>query len=246
MAEPTSKHLYVWRPAAGTSIASFASFAKADLAEALAGCGADDVSLHLTEAAPPRITPVPYKAEPLALVGVRGTEAALKAATERLLRLPGRLEAWRVDESIPVPRPRSWALGERAPGSCLLTFFKQHPGLSRNQFFHEWYERHTPLSLEIHPLAGYVRNAVVEPLLPGTPHWDGIVTESFAAVEDLTSTRRLFGGTLRCVPNMIRVGLHVSRFLELSTIENAFVAEYALDVGPRASRSAAPVSPAVP
>jgi hypothetical protein len=57
MAEPTSKHLYVWRPAAGTSIASFASFAKADLAEALAGCGADDVSLHLTEAAPPRITP---------------------------------------------------------------------------------------------------------------------------------------------------------------------------------------------
>lgn len=230
MSEPTAKHLFVWRPAAGTSLASFAGRARADLTCALSGCGASGLSLHLTEEPPPRLTPVPYREDPLALVGVRGSEEALKSALARLQALPGSLHGWRVDESIPVERERAWAADVRAPGACLLTFFRQNPKLTREQFFHEWYEHHTPLSLEIHPLAGYVRNAVTGPLLPGTPAWDGIVTESFAAREDLASPLRMFGGALRAVPNMIRVGLHVSKFLEFSTIENAYVSEYALPV----------------
>lgn len=225
-----SKWLFVWRPLPGTSLPAFASQARGRVAEALHGCGARAASLHLTEEPPPRLSLVPYRRDPVALVGVRGDEGALHKARGRLLDLPGRLEGWKVDESIPVPRRRTWAVGERAPGGCLLTFFRKNPKLDRSAFFHEWYERHTPLSLKIHPLVGYVRNAVIEPLHPGSSAWDGIVTESFASREDLLSHRRLFGGTLRALPNMVRVGLHVSKFLEFSTIENALVAEYALPV----------------
>ncbi|HEY3445096.1 MAG TPA: EthD domain-containing protein [Myxococcales bacterium] len=230
MLETLSKHVFLWRPVAGTSIASFASFAKPGLAKSLAGCGAGEIGLHVTEELPPRATPVPYLKEPLALVSVKGSEEALKSAAERLHTLPGTLQAWSVDEAVPVVRTQTWAPGERAPGACLLTFVRQNPKLTREAFLHEWFEHHTPLALKVHPLAGYVRNAVVKPLLPDTPRWDGIVTESFAAREELTSPRRMFGGTLKCLPNMIRVGLHVSKFLEFSTIQNAFVSEYTLDV----------------
>jgi hypothetical protein len=86
---------------------------------------------------------LPYKRNPLALVGARGSSEVLQAVRERLSALGGTLHGWRVDESVPLSRERTWPLGEPAPGACLLTFFRQNPKLTREQFFHEWYERHT-------------------------------------------------------------------------------------------------------
>lgn len=239
MADTLSKHVFLWRPLAGTPLASFASFARPELEKALVRCGAAEAWLHVTEEPPPRSTPVPYLHEPLALISAKGADEALRSVAARLRELPGTHHAWKVDEAVPVARAQSWPHGERAPGACLLTFIRQNPKLSREEFLDQWFNHHTPLALEVHPLACYVRNQVLEPLLEGSPAWDGIVAESFAAREDLTSPRRMFGGTLRCLPNMIRVGLHVSKFLEFRTIENAFVSEYALDPRSLAAQAAA-------
>jgi hypothetical protein len=174
------------------------------------------------------LSPLPWRREPLALISLRGVPEALALAGEALRRLPGTLEGYLVDEALPVPRARTWLAGTSAPGACLLTLFRKNAKLTRPEFFREWFEVHTPLSLKIHPLWGYTRNAVRSPLLEGSQPWDGIVTEDFRATEDLLDPRRLFGGTLQAVPNMLRVGRHVSKFLELSTLENYLVDEYVL------------------
>ncbi|MGC4120944.1 MAG: EthD domain-containing protein [Myxococcales bacterium] len=239
MADLTFKHVFLWRPVAGTSLATFAAVARPGLQRTLAGCGATDVWLHITEEPPPRLSPVPYLKAPLALISAKGTEQELQSVAERLRTLPGTHFAWRVDEAVPVVRKQESRPGERVQGACLLTFIRQNPKLTREAFLDEWFNRHTPLALKIHPLACYVRNQVLTTLTPETPRWDGIVTEAFAAREDLTNPRRMFGGTLKFLPNMIRVGLHVSKFLEFSTIENAFVFEYPLDVRASAAQAAA-------
>lgn len=57
---------------------------------------------------------------------------------------------------------------------------------------------------------------------------DGIVTEHFNPAADLLNPVRLFGGLARMLPNMIRVGLHIRRFLDMPRLENYLVREYRL------------------
>lgn len=227
----TTKWLFLWRAAPGTPIRSFAASAPGHLAARLQGSGAREAVVHLTEEASPRLTPLPYRNEALALIGLRGEDGLLEKARAALRDLPGTLEGWRVEESVPVPRARTGPAGTPAPGACLLTLFRKNPRLGREEFFQEWYGRHTPLSLEIHPMVGYVRNAVAEPVLPRSGSWDGIVTEDFAERADLVSLSRLFGGRLRALPNMVRVGRHVAHFLHFPSIENYFVVERVLPLG---------------
>ena len=223
--------MFLWRPPPATRIPGFAATARTLLASRLKGRGAELV-LHLTEQVPPRLTLVPYGRRPVALLSAWGEVAALGRVREALAGLEGSLAGWQVDEAIPVTRERTWAVGERAPGACLLTLFHKNRKLDRDAFFHEWYQHHTPLSLRVHPLWCYVRNAVAEPIVPGSPSWDGIVCESFRERRDLLQHRRLFGGpafdSWRALPNMVRVGRHVSSFLDMRTIENYLVEEYRL------------------
>jgi len=37
---------------------------------------------------------------------------------------------------------------------------------------------------------------------------------------------RYFGGALKMIPNMIKVGLHANKFLDLSAVENYLLTEY--------------------
>ncbi len=76
------------------------------------------------------------------------------------------------------------------------------------------------MTLEVHPFIGYVRNVVEEAVLDGSPRWDGVVTEDAEHAAHIVSARHLFGGVRRMVPNMIRVGLHVSSFLDMRSIRN--------------------------
>jgi EthD domain len=228
--EVQPKAMFVWRPGPQRPLSGFAAEARGEMARRLGGLGATEVVLHLTEDAPPRLSPLPWRREPLALLSARGEAPVLEAVARALSELPGSLHGYRVEASVPVARPCTWPPGTRAPGACLLTFFKKNARLDREAFFREWHQVHTPLSLEIHPLWGYTRNAVQAVLVPGSSPWDGIVTEDFRTPEDLLRPHRLFGGALRALPNMARVGLHVSKFLELSTLENYLVAEYALPV----------------
>jgi hypothetical protein len=77
----------------------------------------------------------------------------------------------------------------------------------------------------------YVRNVVDESLMEGSPPFDGIVEEHFREPRDLLSARQFFGGPLRMVPNMIRVGFDIFGFIDLLTIQTYLVTEVHLRSG---------------
>lgn len=209
------KHLFLWRPTEGESIARFAKDALARIEAKTSHLG--ERIVHLTEEEPPRWNVVPYRREPLAMVAV---SAPAEEAIEALSGLGGSLAGYRVEESTPIARAP-----DRRSDATLLTLFRKNRALDRQAFFDEWYGTHTPLSLEVHPIVGYVRNAVEESVVDASPRFDGIVTEDFEARDDLLAAHRLFGGRLRMIPNMIRVGRHVAHFLDYPTIETYFVQE---------------------
>jgi len=199
----------------------------------LDGLDADEAWLHVTAEPPPRLSLIPFRRTPVALVSVKGQPEDLGARVgERLQALGGVWSGYRVNEAQPVERPRPANPGERCPGACLLTLFRRHPRMSRERFLAEWHGKHTPMSLEIHPLRSYVRNTVREPVLPGSPPWEGIVTESFDPRQDLLNPLRLFGGPLRAPLNMLRVGLHIRSFMDLRSMENYLVSEQAIATEP--------------
>jgi hypothetical protein len=221
-----TKLIFLWHPGKEGPHLAFAERARLELRRRFDGSGARQVLLHVTVLPPPCLSIVPFQRRPAAMVSVWGeSEASVLAGRmlDRLAGLDGDVAGYEVDEAVPVARPAG-----SAPGACLLTLLRQNPGLDREAFFKEWFGRHTPMSLEIHPLMGYVRNEVLKTLVPGSPPWDGIVTEDFVEAGDLLNPLRLFGGPLRALPNMARVGLHIRRFLDLDTLETYLVTEFPL------------------
>ena len=92
---------------------------------------------------------------------------------------------------------------------------------------HEWFEHHTPkIALKVHPLWNYIRNVVDSVIVEGSPPLDGIVEEHCLKRRDVTNPVRYFGGPLKMIPNMIKVGLHANKFLQLSAVENYLLTEY--------------------
>jgi len=211
------KHVFAWRPP-DSDISAFARAGRDAVERRLEGISFEQVSIHVTHLVPPRLSLVPFRRDALALVSLTGSEASLTAAQLALAKLPGRLEGWKVEESIPVPR--------RAEArATLVTFFRQSARVDRNLFMQRWFDEHTPMTLEVHPVVGYVRNVVTSPLLHGAPSWDGIVTEDFADLRDLT-TLRLFGRGPRALANVVRIGRHVSSFLDLPSIQTYLAAPH--------------------
>lgn len=212
--------MLLWRPIAPDGIAVFARAGVDAVARRLDGVPLDEVTVHATVREPPRVSLVPFRREAVALVSVRGDDGALGRARDALATLPGRLEGWSVEESVPVARTL-------AAQATLLTLFRKSPRIDRELFFVRWFGEHTPMTLEIHPVIGYVRNIVLARIVPGSPDLDGIVTEDFAEERDLT-TLRLFGRGPRALLHAIRIGRHVSSFLDLRTIETWLVEERTL------------------
>lgn len=186
----------------------------AELARDLAASGLAGLTVHCTRRLPPRLTLVPFRRSPIVLVTLEGERDAAEPVREVLARRFGAgVALLALDTRVVVAPSRSRA--------TLLTLFRQRPGLDRREFFRRWYDEHTPMTLEIHPVTGYVRSAVTE-VVSGDERWDGIVTEDFAEERDLTSLR-LFGRGPRALVGAVRVGLHVRSFLDLSTIETYLV-----------------------
>ncbi|KAJ3343481.1 hypothetical protein HDU93_008140 [Gonapodya sp. JEL0774] len=233
MAE-TQKWMFKWNPPLGTPLKQFSDAARSTITELLKTIGPGEHILYLTEDPPPRFSLVPYVNKPMALFSVKGTHLQLMKAKDIVGDLPGTVEGWSVEESVPVMRKRTWGVGEKAPGVTLVTLFRRNPRLDDEAFTKEWYEQHTPLSLKIHPLAGYVRNKVNALTVPDSKEWHGIVTECVEEKKDLLNYTRMFAGpkwnqnAWMTLPNMIKVGLHIYSFLDFWTIENYFVEEYLL------------------
>lgn len=207
---------------------AFARAVLGDLAPVLLEAGATRLKVTLTEEPPPRLSVIPFSRRRIALLSAWSDDNAQLARDAGAAAEGAGLiaHAYAVTDSTPLLYERTWPDGERTPGVGLLTVFDRKPGLDDATFMHRWQAGHSTLSLKLHPLWCYVRNVVEAPVLDGSPPRDAIVEEHFRRRRDLLSPRVFFGGALRMLPNMVRVGLDVRGFIDLSTIETYLVNEY--------------------
>lgn len=186
----------------------------------------EGLKLSITDLPLPRLTVLPLRKDNLALISVWTVNNGIPDIWQQ-----GRLSAdlmisgYRVEESTPVAYERHWQDGQTSPGVVLLTLLRQNKKLSYEAFMHEWHGRHTPKALRIHPFWNYIRNVIQETIIPGSPAFEGIVEEHFRTRTDCLNPVRMFGGSLKFIPNMIEVGLHANHFLDLKTTENYLMSE---------------------
>ncbi|HTO70561.1 MAG TPA: hypothetical protein VMR31_11925 [Myxococcota bacterium] len=134
-----------------------------------------------------------------------------------------------VTESVPRDFDRrTWPNGARSPGVKLVSVFPKPDRLGRDEFIARWHGSHTPLSLEVHPLWRYVRNAVARPLTEGAPPYAGIVEEHMRELADLTDPARFYGGADEMQANMKRILDDAKSFLDLERVASVVASEYIL------------------
>lgn len=181
----------------------------------------------LTTVDPPRLSITPYRKDRIALISIWESRASgqLEWADRARRFWEGPLHGYHVEESIPVSYDRTWPAGTQTPGLGLLTLFRARRGIGRDDFLRMWHEGHTPLGMSVHPLWNYVRNVVLDPIVPGSPDVGGIVEEHVRRGEDLLNPVRFFGGIAEMVPNMVRIGLDIRKWMDLGSIENYLVTE---------------------
>jgi hypothetical protein len=137
-----------------------------------------------------------------------------RAWIEERLRLPGvPFHGYLVTESIVREyQARDWPAGERSPGITLVAAFRKPVQLENREFYRRWQEEHSRLSLEIHPLWRYVRNAVARAITPGAPDFRAIVEERVRHHEDMMPDA-FYGGKQEVATN------DLARFVDLGGID---------------------------
>lgn len=210
----------VVRPAASEGHAPFAERVLHRLVPDLLDRDPPGLKVVATERPPPRPALVPFSRAPVAVISLWDLDDP-PVAHEGF-----DVDAYEVEEALPVDYERSWPDGEPTPGVNLLTLFNRRRGLDDATFFERWHHGHTPLSLELHPLWAYVRNVVVH-ARDGAPTLDGIVEEQFREPADLLDPRRMYGhGRLwPALPNMARVGLDILGFMDVRGMEVCYATE---------------------
>ena len=181
------------------------------------------LSYTITEEAPPKISIIPFKKRKIASITVKKND---EKTVESLVNLKGYVGAYSVKEALPIAYEKTWADGEKTPGVCLLTLFKQKKNIDYKTFLDRWHNNHTPLSLKIHPLWHYNRNIVEEKLSEDSNGWDGIVEEHMRTRAELMNPFKFFGNPLVIIPRMINVYTDTKSFLDYGTIEPYLVKEY--------------------
>jgi hypothetical protein len=187
--------------------------------------GVKSLKLTLTEELPPAISVIPFKKKKVTAISITTESGTLP---EKMKKAEGLIGCYRVTEAIPVGYTKAWPDGEKTPGICLLTLFKQKPGMAYDKFLDRWFNSHTPLSLKIHPLWNYNRNVVNEILNENAMKWDGIVEEHFRTEPDLLNPFKFFGNPLIVLYRMMEVYRDTNAFLDYKTIEPYFAREYIL------------------
>lgn len=120
---------------------------------------------------------------------------------------------------------RDWEAGAASPGIALVTMFPKPPALADETFFARWHESHGPLSLELHPLTRYVRNAVARVLTPGAPAFRAIVSESVESAAVAGDAERFYGGR----ENRKRIVKDLLSFAEFESLNTVAMREYILE-----------------
>ena len=204
--------------------------------------------VSLTTEAPPKLSIIPFRKTKLALVSIeKSSPISLKnpaaskkptaahqkdlTAMKMISKIPGFSGAYHANTTLPCSYHRNWPDGCFSPGYGLLTLFRKKSDIDYDCFYERWFESHTPLSLRVHPLWNYVRNAVAESLDPSEAHYDGIVEEHFHSKKDLTNPVIFFSGVLRMPFVMLEVNRDINSFIERGSIEPFLVREYYLKSG---------------
>jgi hypothetical protein len=197
-----------------------------DASRSLAGRdGTHGLKVVLTDKRPPKFSIIPYRKDKVASVS---TWHEPGVSHSDITGMEGFSGAFTVDEEIPVGYDKTWNDHEVTPGACLLTLFRQKPGISYETFIHRWHNGHTPLSLKIHPLWNYSRNVVRSSADDKFTWYDGIVEEQVREVSDLLNPFRFFGKPHIIIPRMITVYRDVNSFLDYKGIETYFANEIIL------------------
>lgn len=210
------------------SHAGWAVRMREDLAQRLLALEPSKLQLTVTEAPPPRLSLFPFKRQPIAIFNVYGDSGDPSRFTDALRGAASSVSGYAVEEAYPVDYQKAWPDGEATPSPILLTLLQKKSGVSTEEFIERWHNGHTPLSLEIHPLWYYQRNVIRDPVIEGSEHSDGIVIEACRTRGDLLNPTRFFGGTLKMLPNMLRVAKDISGFLDMKKTETYYATEYHL------------------
>lgn len=181
------------------------------------------VSYVITEEKPPKISIIPFQRKKIASITVKAT---IRQSIQGIENIQGFEGSYSVTEALPVSYNKTWPDGEKTPGVCLLTLFKQKKGIDYKTFLDRWHNSHTPLSLKIHPLWHYNRNVVDKKLTEVSAGWQGIVEEHMRTRSELLNPFKFFGNPLIIIPRMIKVYMDTKSFLDYKTIETYLAAEY--------------------
>ena len=233
-----TKLQYVIWGAPGSSVESFSRRVLEALVPRLLDHEPVRLKVTFTASEPPRLAVVPFGRRRVALISLWEREERVGAVDwHSLMAAPDEeLAGYEVTESSPMLYIKDWPDGERTPGAGLLTLFRRRPGLDDAELIRRWHGVHTPHTVRSQPNWSYVRNKVERPLIEGSPPFDGIVEEHFRTRQDLLDPVRFFGGAwtperatgrrlMRMVPNMVKMGMGVQRFLDMKTLETYLVDE---------------------
>ena len=189
---------------------------------------ADTAVVCVSDLTLPKRSVIPFRDDLIALISLEGVDESAGWPDPP----EGFAGAYVSEGAVPVEHVRSWELSTRSPGAGLFTIFRKRKGLSEEKFLDRWYNGHTPLTLEVHPNVGYVRNRVIDKLSNAGPEgadWDGIVEEQYDPPNDLLQPSRFFGGSLlKMLPTMLRVYRDVKGFIDFGSIETWLTSEYRL------------------
>ena len=90
--------------------------------------------------------------------------------------LMGSVFGYHIVETVQRDYERSWGIGERSPGTKMLSPLRRLDGLTHEQFVEHWRGEHARLALKhVLGIGRYVNNVVVAPLTADAPEFDGIV-----------------------------------------------------------------------
>lgn len=122
--------------------------------------------------------------EPVAAVAGVWTDADNGPITAALNTVAERVNGWIVDEREPLNAPRP-PNGTRFDALANIALLRIPAELTREQWLHNWHDRHTTVAIETQATFGYVQNTVIAAVTPG-PRVDGLVEELFpmAAMTD--------------------------------------------------------------
>lgn len=137
--------------------------------------------------------------------------------------LAARHAGYLVTESILREYPeRTWPRGEASPGVAIVTTFPKPDALDFETFYARWHGSHGPLSLLLHPLTRYVRNAVFRPVTEGAPLLHAIVSESVASCAIAADPDVFYSGP----ENRKKIVKDLLSFADVATMSSVPMREY--------------------